>query len=231
MTTMSKNMLIYNALRVVPQEAQRPIQGGKLKGKTDINPMWRIKALTELFGACGDGWNIINESHQFIPVESTGEVICLYSLDLVYKFGDGSWSEPVHGIGGNMLVEKTKNGLQTNDDGVKMAKTDAIGSAAKMLGCAADIYWATDVTKYTRSTEKKCPEAVAYYCNDCGKEITDTTINGKTYSVDKMVKASVKKYGTAICYDCKCARDETAESDRDATLYAECMHEDAGDRE
>ena len=51
-----ENLDIYNDLRVVPEEAKKKIEGGKLKGKTDINPMWRIKALTERFGPCGIGW-------------------------------------------------------------------------------------------------------------------------------------------------------------------------------
>ena len=53
---MNDNLALYNALRVVPQTAQKEIQAGKLKGFTDINPMWRIKKLTELFGPCGFGW-------------------------------------------------------------------------------------------------------------------------------------------------------------------------------
>ena len=50
------NLKIYNAVREVPKEAQKSIGGGRLKGMTDINPMWRIKTLTEQFGACGIGW-------------------------------------------------------------------------------------------------------------------------------------------------------------------------------
>ena len=54
---MEKNNLeFYERVRYVPKEAQRAISGGKLNGKTDINPMWRIKKLTEEFGACGLGW-------------------------------------------------------------------------------------------------------------------------------------------------------------------------------
>ena len=52
------NLEIYNSLRQVPQNAQKPIQAGRLKGMTDINPMWRIKALTEQFGPCGIGWKV-----------------------------------------------------------------------------------------------------------------------------------------------------------------------------
>ena len=51
-----ENLEIYNAVRKVPDNAQRKIEAGRLKGKTDINPMWRIKALTEQFGPCGFGW-------------------------------------------------------------------------------------------------------------------------------------------------------------------------------
>lgn len=50
------NLDIYNASRAVPKEAQKPITAGRIKGFTDINPMWRIKQLTELFGPCGIGW-------------------------------------------------------------------------------------------------------------------------------------------------------------------------------
>ena len=42
-----ENMEIYEKSRVCPQNAQRPILGGKLKGKSDINPVWIIKQLTE----------------------------------------------------------------------------------------------------------------------------------------------------------------------------------------
>ena len=51
---MSDNMRIYNAVREVPKEARKPITAGRLKGMTDINPMWRIKKLTELFGPMVD---------------------------------------------------------------------------------------------------------------------------------------------------------------------------------
>ena len=53
---MADNLELYNKVRSVPKEAQKPIQAGRLKGMTDINPMWRIKTLTEQFGACGKGW-------------------------------------------------------------------------------------------------------------------------------------------------------------------------------
>ena len=53
------NLTIYNEVRNVPDSAKRRIEAGRLKGKTDINPMWRIKALTETFGPCGFGWKYV----------------------------------------------------------------------------------------------------------------------------------------------------------------------------
>ena len=47
---MKDNLELYNKGRAVPEEAKKTIQAGKLKGFTDINPMWRIKTLTEMFG-------------------------------------------------------------------------------------------------------------------------------------------------------------------------------------
>ena len=44
------NLDLYNKLKVVPSEAIKPIQNGRLKGMSDINPMWRIKTMTEHFG-------------------------------------------------------------------------------------------------------------------------------------------------------------------------------------
>ena len=45
-----EKMELYEQSRRCPENAQRQIEAGKLKGKTDINPMWRLKKLTELFG-------------------------------------------------------------------------------------------------------------------------------------------------------------------------------------
>ena len=44
---------LYDKIRQVPDNAKKTISAGRLKGKTDINPMWRIKTLTEQFGPCG----------------------------------------------------------------------------------------------------------------------------------------------------------------------------------
>lgn len=139
------NLEIYNNSREVPQEAQKTIQGGRLKGKTDINPMWRIKKLTELFGPCGIGWYYKTIRKW---TENVGdEVAAFVDIELYYKQGD-QWSMPVCGTGGSMLAEKEKGGLHISDECYKMATTDAISVSCKQLGIGADVYWSADRTKY-----------------------------------------------------------------------------------
>jgi hypothetical protein len=143
---MSDNLKIYNAARVVPNEAQKEIQAGRLKGKTDINPMWRIKLLTELFGVCGFGWKYVI-TKQWIENGGNNEVSAFVNIDLFVKM-DGEWSEAIPGTGGSAFIANERNGLYTSDECFKMALTDAISVSCKALGVGADIYWQKDSTKY-----------------------------------------------------------------------------------
>lgn len=145
------NLHIYNAVRQPPAGALRAIQAGRLRGKTDINPMWRLKALTEQFGPCGIGWKYVI-TRQWLEVGANDEVAAFVNIDLFIKAG-GSWSEAIPGTGGSSFVTKEKGGLYTSDECYKMALTDAISVACKALGFAADIYWDNDTTKYDRGEQ------------------------------------------------------------------------------
>ncbi len=151
---MSDNLRIYNAVRAVPEEAQKAIKGGRLSGMTDINPMWRIKTLTEQFGPCGIGWKyeIVNQWYEATPAVNGGELTAHVKINLYVK-ADNEWSEPIPGIGGSMLIAKETKGLYVDDECYKKALTDAISVACKALGFGADIYWAKDRTKYDRPQE------------------------------------------------------------------------------
>lgn len=144
-------MDLYERFRAVPDTAKREIGAGRLKGKTDINPMWRIKALTESFGPCGIGWKykIIRE---WMEPGANGEIAAFMDIELFYKL-DGQWSEAIPGTGGSAFVAKERAGLYTSDECYKMALTDAISVACKSLGIGADVYWQADSTKYTSSPE------------------------------------------------------------------------------
>lgn len=151
------NLWIYEQVREVPKGAQRAIQGGRLRGKTDINPMWRLKALTEMFGPVGTGWKYTIDK---MWTEAVGDVVAVFvNISLYYKH-NGEWSEAIPGTGGNMLAEKEKSGIYVSDECYKMALTDAIGVAAKALGVAANIYWESDKTKYNNDNAGQAPKAV-----------------------------------------------------------------------
>ena len=141
-----ENMKIYEAVRKVPDSAKKNIRGGRLKGMTDINPMWRIKALTEQFGPCGIGWKL-EVSRTWQDLGADGVVTVYVQLLLYVKYND-EWSAPIPGIGGSSLVAKEGSGLYTSDECYKMAYTDALSVCCKMLGFGADVYWAADRTKY-----------------------------------------------------------------------------------
>jgi len=145
------NLFIYNKFRAVPPDAQKSIGAGKLKGFTDINPMWRLKMLTDMFGPCGFGWYIADEYHWTETVAN--EVAAFCKVSLVVKHPEtGEWSVPIIGIGGSKLAGKGK-GDGIDDEAYKMAYTDAISIACKNLGMAADIYYANDRTKYNTYVE------------------------------------------------------------------------------
>lgn len=152
-----ENLKLYNNVRAVPKEALKEIQGGKLKGKSDINPMWRIKTLTEHFGPCGIGWYYEIVS-QWLEQSSSGEVAGFCNINLYVKNGE-EWSKPIQGTGGSSFLAKTKNGLEISDEVYKMALTDAISVACKALGFGADVYWNSDRTKYDKQTENAQPSA------------------------------------------------------------------------
>ena len=147
------NLEIYDKVRVVPENAQKAIQGGRLKGKTDINPMWRIKTLTDQFGICGIGWKYII-TKQWLEPGGSNEVSAFVNIDLFIKV-DGQWSDAIPGTGGSSFVTMEKSGAYTSDECYKMALTDAISVACKSLGMGADIYWGQDSTKYDAKPEQQ----------------------------------------------------------------------------
>ena len=181
-----KNTAIYNKMRTVPEEAKKQITAGRLKGFTDINPMWRIKRLTEIFGACGFGWWYEIESRRIETDETTKQKAAF--VDILLYCRDPETGEVSHGIpgtGGAAFVTQEKGGAYLSDECFKMALTDAISVAAKALGCGADVYFAKDRDKYTANTEN-APAPVL--CPVCGKEIKRTRSKGKIYEPAEILK-------------------------------------------
>lgn len=180
------NLDLYNRVRVVPEEAKKPIKGGRLNGMTDINPMWRIKVLTSEYGPCGIGWF-------YKPVkkwteQAGGETVAFVDIELFIKV-EGEWSQPICGTGGSKLSQNERNGLFVSDECYKMATTDAISVACKQLGIGADVYFGADRTKYDSPFERvervrnelkkrRCSEAnfMQVYRLDNIEQVTDSQI-------------------------------------------------------
>ncbi|QWT54872.1 hypothetical protein KP626_07130 [Christensenella sp. MSJ-20] len=152
---MNENMVLYDRWRMVPQEAKKAITAGRLKGFTDISPMWRIQQLTEMFGPCGLGW-VALITRSWIDEGPSGEKVCNIEIALKYRI-EGKWSEPVLGIGGSLLVAKERNGLYTDDEAYKKAYTDALSVACRSLGMGADVYWERG-GKYEEKSKTTQPE-------------------------------------------------------------------------
>ena len=135
---MAGNLELWNSLAQPPADALKKITGGRLGGMTDINPTWRMQKLSEVFGPVGFGWKY-EITRQWTEPGANDEIFCFVNINLYVK-RDSQWSEPIPGHGGNMLIEKEKNGLHNNDEGFKMSFSDALGVAAKALGMGADVY-------------------------------------------------------------------------------------------
>lgn len=163
------NTGLWDSLKTPPPEALKQIKGGRLKGMTDISPQWRYQALTEQFGPCGVGWKYGITKLWLVPDEM-GLIAAFATIDFQFKHG-GEWSDKIPGIGGSMFVAKESAGPYTTDEAFKMAVTDALSVATKMIGVASDVYMGNMDGSKHRNVEKspKCPK--------CGKD--DNVIKGK----------------------------------------------------
>ena len=146
------NLKVYNAVRKPPAEALKEIQAGRLKGMSDINPMFRIKALTEQFGMCGIGWKYVI-TKQWLEGGPKEEQAAFVNIDLFVKV-EGEWSAAIPGTGGSSFIANESRGPHMSDECFKMALTDAISVSCKALGFAADVYWRQDKSKYDKPSQE-----------------------------------------------------------------------------
>lgn len=153
-----KHLEIYRSWQKPDNWAARKIGGGRLSGKTDVSPMWRIDVLTAKFGLCGIGWRpLIKRS--WSEEGADGVKMAFVEMELQIKV-DGMWSEGNMGIGGNTLVEKEKNGMYNNDEAYKMAFTDALSVCCKNIGIGGEVYRGNfDGSKYTGKNKNMFQEA------------------------------------------------------------------------
>ena len=148
-------MEIYKKNFNPPAWALKDILGGRLKGMSDINPQWRIEALTETFGLCGIGWKY--EIEKTWLESAGGETSAFAKVNLFVKLEDSysieavmKWSEPIPAIGGSSFLAIEKNGAYQSDECFKMAITDALSVCCKMLGIGGKIYLGSKYDKHEK---------------------------------------------------------------------------------
>lgn len=213
------NLHIYNQAKTVPDEAKKPIQAGRLKGMTDINPMWRIKRLTEIFGPVGTGWWHEVVEKKIVDDALSNQRAVFVDIKLYYVDPQtGAVSKGIPGSGGAMLTAQERNGPYFSDEAFKMAETDAISVAAKLLGIAADVYFEKDRSKYTKEPEAapepkqtKNESEPTTICADCGEPVKSYLDgNGKLVSHTRLTKATVESFGRPLCKECAAKAAESA---------------------
>jgi hypothetical protein len=160
------NLLYWDAMRTPPEDALKKISGGRLSGMTDISPQWRYEVMTCVFGPCGIGWKYEIDSFEMVP-GADDQVVVFAHVRLYVRDPGGEWSDPIPGTGGSMFIaaeNRRRSGpvgrgnaptdeplytLYTSDEAKKMALTDALSVAMKMLGVGADVYRGHMDTKYS----------------------------------------------------------------------------------
>jgi len=186
-----KHTKIWDKVKAPPVEALKEIKGGRLKGFTDIDPMWRFKIMTETFGQVGIGWAYeILKQWTETPVENalteTQDICVFTNIQLKYRIDSEAddWSEWIPGTGGSKFAAKEKNGIHISDECYKMSLTDALSVAMKALGVGADVYMgklshngangAAPQSKYSGANNYEDKKTLI--CPECKKE---SVIEGK----------------------------------------------------
>ena len=182
---------IYDRAKSVPASAKKSIQAGRLKGMTDISPMWRIRVLTELFGPCGIGWWYNITHKEIVRDDRTNQVAAFVDIMLYYVDpASGKESHGIPGTGGATFVAQERNGPYMSDECFKMALTDAISVAAKALGVGADVYWEAG-SKYASIDHDDAPpippeQAEYYAAMEKAKAIIARVVDAESANVESL---------------------------------------------
>lgn len=207
----------YEAMKRPPVNALKQIKGGRISGMTDISPQWRIEILDSTFGLCGIGWKY--EIIRLWTEQATEDQVACFAQISLYVKDEDFWSDAIPGIGGSMFITKENNSyakdnepkfkMYVSDEGYKMAVTDALSVACKMLGVGADIYrgrW--DGSKYRDEPKeapvqvqtKQAPKKTDPLMADLAQVMATKKADGSDY-FDETMKAGYRKqvglYGVA----------------------------------
>ena len=98
MTDAAKTAIWDELKRVPPEQLKGFARSGGFKG-TAIKPMWTIHRMTEVFGACGEGWGMGEPTFQVVPAGNETLVFC--TVGVWFKAAKDRVSDLVFGVGGD----------------------------------------------------------------------------------------------------------------------------------
>ena len=202
---MNEKLNIWNSFNQPPKTALKEIQAGRMKGKSDINPQWRYKAMTETFGVVGIGWKFTVDKMWTEPA-ANGETMAFVNVSVFIK-KDGEWSDAIPGTGGATLIVSESKGMYNDDDAYKKATTDALSTAMKMLGVAADIYMGLwDGAKYkepaqsAESTEAERKAKAMKTFSDLKARADKVHVNIESMSAGLTIEQMLEHYKTQLAF-------------------------------
>jgi len=216
---MAENLRLYNRTKNVPDSAKKKIEGGRLKGMTDISPMWRIKTLTDLFGPVGIGWNVRQTDFRMVTNDTLGETAVFVEVELIYReTPEAEWSAPVFGTGGAKLVAIEKGSIHLDDEAFKKAYTDAISVACKAIGIGADVYWDRDADKYNYGdrSEEALELIEEIFSYGTPNDINAISVKSKGRMVDQLTDEELKALAEFLRAKNKPEPEQTATEQPDA---------------
>ena len=164
----TNNLRVWERFCVTPPAATKNFKKGGWSG-TDINPAYRLKCLTELFGpqGIGWGWTIHEKWREVWPSRVKDgdhwmdyEAPCAFVMLSLWYMDGGEKKECSPQIGG------TECDLAP-DEVWKMSITDAVGKCCLALGIAADVYLGQfdgkyreghDAPRQQRPAKPACPK-------------------------------------------------------------------------
>lgn len=128
---LNQNRALWDLVQYSEASATKAVEG-KGRPMTDINPTWRMKRMTEMFGPVGLGWGWTIDERW---TEEIGQKKYAYVQLTVWYSLDGGKTKILAGphIGGTDMS-------QGRDEVWKQSVTDAFGKCVSMIGVAADVY-------------------------------------------------------------------------------------------
>jgi hypothetical protein len=197
------NMEVWNKLeKTDPKHTKDFKRAGGFSG-TAIKPMYAIQKMTEVFGACGEGWGYTKPEYQTVD-GSDGQKLVYCTVGLWHGSGkpvNNDYSDLVWGVGGDFIVVKQSAGLRSDDEAFKKSFTDALMNAMKHLGMSADVHMGQfDGSKYNNNPVKSKlmePERKAFII----KTINEAKDLDTATKLQKEAKEECVKLNDTVSYE------------------------------